>query len=62
MYLRGLGLACSPGVLRLRQVTVEHLALTPYLLVQASSLLRLSKFTTFISDSPELTLPRHPSS
>ena len=59
MYLRGLGLACSPGVLRLRQVTVKHLALTPYLLVQAFrcqfSLLRLFKLTTFISDSPELT-------
>ena len=51
MYRRGLGLACSPGVLRLRQVTVEHLALTPYRLVQALScpfsLLRLFKLTTF---------------
>ncbi len=62
MYPRGLGLACSPVVLHLRQVMVKHLSLTTYLLVQAFSILRLFKFTTFISDSPELTLPRHPSS
>jgi len=41
---------------------VHHLFLTPYLWVQASSLLRLLKLTTFIGDSPELTIPRPPGS
>ena len=66
-YPRGLGLAYLPVVHQLRQVSKKHLCLATYLLVQASrpetlSIFGLLGLTTFISDSPLLTVPRYPSS
>jgi len=64
-----LGLAYPPVARRLRQVKMEHLNLTTYLLVQAFaclgqgvSTLGLLMVTTFISDSHVLPIPLDPSS
>jgi len=67
VYPRGVGSSSTPGVLHLRQVTHEHLCLTPYLLVQAFGLFQSRQHLSLVlthdacRGSHLLTLPRYPS-